>query len=485
MLVSVLGACKKTKSGSISPKATSAKTTAKTTTKRSTGTTAKTDTGSDIDQGYVEPGEDEDEDGNIEEDTGNNGDEDEVIIDLGGREFKVFGWQDFTIPRLGVDPYMDEVYYKWKEAEVKYNFKLNYMAYPKYWDDFKNSFLAGIKFTDVLNIPSANVFPNWIIANMLSPIDDIMVDIDSNWNRKIHSAASWKDKLYGFNKTAPGGEIGYGVIYNKTLFEKEGFEDLYKIMMRGEWTWDVFLEFAKIATKDFNGDGIIDQWGVGAHNMQSFINTLRYSNGGRVLLYENGVYDTGILERNAITALQFATDLINYYKFSSISILNYDTFNKGLTPMMLAESWFAKNIYVGRTFSQMSNIGFVLPPKGPGVNDYQNFRDAANIFAFPSDNQDLKATVKIFYETYIQNLNNTADNFEILKHIEYFFPDPDFFEIFKRYATNVQYDLFSGITGLNALINTTMKDAASGNIAVGSILEANRPQIQQIINIAN
>lgn len=54
----------------------------------------------------------------------------------------------------------------------------------------------------------------------------------------------------------------YFVVYNKTLFEREGLPDLYELYLNNEWTWDKATEIAIKATQDIDGDGEIDQWGI-------------------------------------------------------------------------------------------------------------------------------------------------------------------------------------------------------------------------------
>ena len=40
------------------------------------------------------------------------------------------------------------------------------------------------------------------------------------------------------------------VAYNKTMFEREGIEDLYELYLAGEWTWDKATEIA-VANRRF------------------------------------------------------------------------------------------------------------------------------------------------------------------------------------------------------------------------------------------
>lgn len=54
------------------------------------------------------------------------------------------------------------------------------------------------------------------------------------------------------------------VLFNKKLADDYGFEDFYDMVKRGTWTIDRMTEFARLAAKDLDGDGVMgekDQWG--------------------------------------------------------------------------------------------------------------------------------------------------------------------------------------------------------------------------------
>ena len=55
----------------------------------------------------------------------------------------------------------------------------------------------------------------------------------------------------------------YLIVYNKTLFSEEGLEDPVSLYDKGQWTYDKYLEYMEYFTRDTDGDGEIDQWGLG------------------------------------------------------------------------------------------------------------------------------------------------------------------------------------------------------------------------------
>lgn len=77
--------------------------------------------------------------------------------------------------------------------------------------------------------------------------------------RLIDSHAVFAGKYYAFAPAWP--RPGNGVWWNKSLFEREGLPSLYELYENGEWTWEAFRDIAIKATRDTDGDGVIDQWG--------------------------------------------------------------------------------------------------------------------------------------------------------------------------------------------------------------------------------
>jgi hypothetical protein len=49
------------------------------------------------------------------------------------------------------------------------------------------------------------------------------------------------------------------VFANKKLMQDYSVGDLYQMVRDGKWTWDVMYDIMKQATKDLNGDGVIDK----------------------------------------------------------------------------------------------------------------------------------------------------------------------------------------------------------------------------------
>jgi len=53
-----------------------------------------------------------------------------------------------------------------------------------------------------------------------------------------------------------------GMAYNQSMLERLGLPDIYDLWKSGNWTWEQAEKYAIAATKDTDGDGNIDQWGI-------------------------------------------------------------------------------------------------------------------------------------------------------------------------------------------------------------------------------
>ena len=65
------------------------------------------------------------------------------------------------------------------------------------------------------------------------------------------------------------------------MIEDANLEDPRDLVERGEWTWDKFLEYVQVLTKDIDGDGITDVYGFGGWP-SDFLPLLVMSNGSNI-----------------------------------------------------------------------------------------------------------------------------------------------------------------------------------------------------------
>src|SRR5690606_37730025 len=88
------------------------------------------------------------------------------------------------------------------------------------------------------------------------------------------------------------------MLWNKDLFEREGFPSLYELMRSGGWTWERMQEIAIGATRETDGDVQIDLWGVGGiiSDATHFAVTSLMTNDVDIVREENGRIVTNLTD---------------------------------------------------------------------------------------------------------------------------------------------------------------------------------------------
>lgn len=86
------------------------------------------------------------------------------------------------------------------------------------------------------------------------------------WNRSYVDSVTIDGKTYMCSGELAQSIISgtYVLFFNKNLWSGSFDDDLYDIVLNGNWTWDRFSEFCKGFYKDLNGDGKADEhdlWG--------------------------------------------------------------------------------------------------------------------------------------------------------------------------------------------------------------------------------
>lgn len=144
-----------------------------------------------------------------------------------------------------------------------------------------NRFLAGDSTYDLWRLPYAYY---WGLASRgaFYPVNEVLPDeyfenlpiITRNRNQEL----AYKGQLFQFS----AGMDDYGhatfVVFNRDLLEAEGLEDPYELYQNGEWTFEKVTEMARKATRDTDGDGVVDQWGLSDIDPKNLV----YAYGGSI-----------------------------------------------------------------------------------------------------------------------------------------------------------------------------------------------------------
>ena len=151
-------------------------------------------------------------------------------------------------------------------------------------DEYATKMMAAITANDLPDIfyVGPEAVRSYVDNGYVLPLDDLVdAEAVNNLWPAISSAYKYDGSTIGQGSLycLPKDLSCFAFAYNKDLFDEAGLE--YPDP-ENPYTYDEFIEVCKALTKDTDGDGEIDQWGVANANAFGFTPYV-YSNGGRLL----------------------------------------------------------------------------------------------------------------------------------------------------------------------------------------------------------
>jgi len=246
------------------------------------------------------------------------------------------------------------------ELEEMYDVKIKYISLPseELHEKFITTTLAGEPFADIVRLEYTKALTGALNGQLtkLSDITSPTADIN-NENKLLRKAPAIGGEEYGFDGL---GNNGVMMHYNRDIFQKLGLPDPHELYNKGEWTWDKFLEIAKLATKDTDNDGKIDVWGFSGW-AGKVGRDLAASNGAKVA--DDATGKEGLTNPATIEALEFLNKLYNeenVVKIKTGKKSNWeeqDTFKDGDVAMFITADW--------QMWELPFDFGLVPVPMGP------------------------------------------------------------------------------------------------------------------------
>jgi sn-glycerol 3-phosphate transport system substrate-binding protein len=171
--------------------------------------------------------------------------------------------------------------------------------------DIAEKLTAAITAKTVPDVAQMGGAPTLADSGAIVPVTDLVSAADK---------ADIYDGFWDYNKyngklvTMPFNNSIPVLYYNKDLFTAAGLDPA-----KPPATWDELVTAAKALTKDTNGDGKIEQWGLNTNTDTNwYLSTMIMQNGGKILSDDGKkvVYNSP----EGIEALQFWSDLVNKHK---------------------------------------------------------------------------------------------------------------------------------------------------------------------------
>jgi len=272
------------------------------------------------------------------------------------------------------------------------------------------------------------------------------------------------------------------VMWNKDMFEELGLPSPYDLYEAGEWTWEVFFELAQKLTRDTDGDGEIDKWGVatrhGHTHWGGHIEWL-YSNNAALTREIDGKVVFTLDEPAAIEGLEF------WQRVYEANIWSPDQwhyeFAAGNVGMLYD---FTDSISYLRDSDV--NFGLVPGPKGPNADKHVAIESSRWIAILPITARDPEALIEVWHALYelatpyIQDLDEWEEEFygeaSLLVRDE---ESLEYFMWIQENAEGVQLlDLIGQVPGFGDLINEIVLEGRDAASAIAEI----KPQVQAYLD---
>lgn len=214
---------------------------------------------------------------------------------------------------------------------------------------------------DIIYInPSVN-FPLVAYKGFVLPLNDYIKKDNfdmSDWYPEAVEWASFEGKLYGIAQEFGAGEPA--LYYNTGLFDEAGISYPTK-----DWTYNDLLEAAKKISRDTDGSGKIDQFGIiPPYNTRHLSNNTVVRSFGGGWVSDDG--KTSLVNRpETIEAVQFMADLVNVHNAAPLLPEGGQESAFGTGKIgMINGGLFSQIFLKGSKIVEEGKIGWTLMPKG-------------------------------------------------------------------------------------------------------------------------
>lgn len=393
--------------------------------------------------------------------------EETVVPDLNGRKIKIVAWWDET-PKEGSE-IGDLSVKRRQDIEKKYNCEFEYLTMPA--DDIPVKYaaaaMAGNSIGDIIFMRSHWAFPSMVNQGFLYELDKSINFDQPQYNQDVRKSSTYDGHVYGLSTYNNG--VSNALFFNKSIFEKAGVPDLYELVKNKQWTWDKFLEVAKMVTKDTNGDGQTDVWATGGFLPFTFI----YSNNTGFTKVSDGKTVSALTDDNTIEALQYLNKLqmidkvIETVPAGSPWDYSIKQFKQGNYAMVVTGMWAAQDF----KNSMQDKFGLVPMPMGPKAANYTNPTDEISVRVIPAAVKDADVIAKV-YDEYVQPLVSPEEEETAGRSsIEANLCDAESVEMAYLIMENQVYADYNAYPDYWSVVDTAVKQAINGEKSAKTAME--------------
>ena len=303
---------------------------------------------------------------------GGGGKGEDAIVDLGGYTIHVVAAWELAPSADSAKEQNRLRYNRWKEVEQKFNCTIVFDVVTDLYDQLEASAMSGEPLGDVLNVRGEKVH-SLASQGLLYPIGDVVNLEKKQYVRDNEDLFTVGDKIYAFSIMRP--QVEATIFFNKGIFKRFGLETPYQMMEKGTWTMENFAKLAKSATRDTNGDGKIDIYGMSAITIDPEITYFINAFGGATVNKDkSGKFVSGLKDAKTLEALNFLRKM-NLNDKSTLMPTGKPTWDWGFTQfnngkVAMCQSNVTSGIITGAKENLTDGYGIVPLPLGPGQKEY-------------------------------------------------------------------------------------------------------------------
>lgn len=318
---------------------------------------------------------------------------------------------------------------------------------------------------------------------MLYPLNEILpVDYYNNListDRIIHQdVLSIGNQIYTFGNIYGDCWAPTAMVYNQTMLEREGLPDIYDLWKSGNWTWEEAEKLMLEVTRDTDGDGEIDQWGLAFRRLGYGIHI---NNAQFVKKDESGNYRYGFADEEAIWVFN---KIAEWYTNGYIVPKAQDGANRIGSGNVLMQ--FGSNNAEGGVASNGDTLVYIALPKGPHTDRHIYPEWAVKFAAIPATADNPEGLVAL-YEFLFRQEDLDFDTW-FNQQVSTSFPN-------QKSAENLLYaiqnwggdiDWFNGFDSLSDISlnwGSDLEPLLLGNGSPRSQLESYAPSVQAEIDL--
>lgn len=376
-----------------------------------------------------------------------------------------------------------------RNVEQKYNIELYYknLTWNGVIESINTTIMAGSPTCEIYMVDLQFGIPA-VLAGYAEALDDFLTEDEMNNDNLQNFKLPGADKTYLF-KAQYKNTDAYPLAYNKALIQAANLTDPRELYERGEWTWDVWMEYMEKLTDSAN-----NKWGYRGP-WTNTLTQLLFSNGASIASPnpdENGNIVEGLSSKETTEVLNFMKQM---YVDKAVTFWNADcdsnwdanlyTWGDGSIAFFLGACWICQ---AGDPNHQI-DYGFVPWPTGPSVEPGQKVnhfnQTSGTFYMIPKGIKDPKLIYNVIRDYtgwYGENLElrdkttwaeewaagakNDEKNFEILCSMT---DEPE----------DLGFDLWEQVTFDEAI---TVHAIICGECEVAQFIETNKQLVQDYLD---